>query len=54
MGEMADMMLDGTLCAMCGQPMECKECFKMGIPMYCSEQCAKDAGENPENRFCNH
>lgn len=41
MGEIAEMMLDGTLCECCG-------CFidadGDGIPRYCSTQCAQDRG----------
>lgn len=42
MGDIADMMLEGTLCEGCGVFLECDE--DMGIPMYCSEKCAKDRG----------
>ena len=34
MGEVADMMLDGTLCAGCGQYLEQEP---MGYPVYCGE-----------------
>ncbi len=54
MGEIADAMLGGELCAMCGCCLDCQQCADMGIPMYCSKQCAKDAGENPKYRVCNH
>lgn len=44
MGEIADMMLDGTLCEGCG-------CFidfdgGDGFPRYCSDQCARDRGRD--------
>lgn len=42
MGEIADMMLEGTLCAMCGVFIGTDS----GIPTYCSEECAKDAGDS--------
>lgn len=54
MGEVADMMLTGVLCAMCGVYLDCEECEAMEIPMYCSKQCAKNAGEDPEHRVCHH
>lgn len=45
MGEIAEMMLDGTLCECCG-------CFIDdegigGFPRYCSSQCARDRGAMP-------
>ena len=51
------MMLGGVLCEMDGVPLECKECEDMGIPMYCSEVCAKYRGIKKEDlkyRVCNH
>lgn len=40
-GEIAEMMLDGTLCEGCGGFMsDAGE----GSPRYCSEQCARDRG----------
>ena len=39
MGEIADAMLSGELCAMCGVPL-CDDCAEMDIPMYCSKECA--------------
>jgi len=53
MGEIADAMLSGELCAMDGVPLECDECVEMGIPMYCSLECAKDQGASKE-QVCNH
>lgn len=44
MGEIADMMLDGTLCAGCGEAMEAED---LGFSQYCSTQCAKDHGADP-------
>jgi endogenous inhibitor of DNA gyrase (YacG/DUF329 family) len=41
MGEIADAMLDGTLCEGCGTYMDGES---PGIPRYCSAQCAKDRG----------
>lgn len=41
MGEIAEMMLDGTLCAGCGEALEGEG---EGFPRYCSEQCAKGCG----------
>lgn len=42
MGEYAEMMLDGTLCASCGGYIEQRE--PDGIPRYCSAQCRRDSG----------
>ncbi len=54
MGEIADAMLDGQLCEMCGVPFcESGECEEMGIPMYCSEECAKDRNAD-KSQVCNH
>ena len=41
MGEIADAMLGGEMCEMCGQPIGCDD---YDIPMYCSIECAKDRG----------
>lgn len=43
MGEIADAMLDGTLCECCGT------CIgdETGFPGYCSDQCAADRGLPP-------
>ena len=46
MGEIAEMMLTGVLCEMCGIVLDCEE--NMGIPMYCSSACAKDRGAEKE------
>ena len=40
MGEIADMMLDGTLCEGCGKFIG----SDVGYPQYCSEACARDRG----------
>lgn len=53
MGEIADMMLSGVMCGMCGIYLDCEECEKLGIPMYCSETCANDGGGSVE-QVCNH
>ena len=42
MGEIAEMMLDGTLCEACGMYIEEGEAD--GIPRYCSKECAEDRG----------
>ncbi len=42
MGEIAEMMLDGTLCEACGEFMH--EGKAGGIPRYCSVQCAASRG----------
>lgn len=41
MGEIADMMLDGTMCEMCGVFLDGES---SGFPRYCSKECAKDRG----------
>lgn len=46
MGEIADAMLNGDFCEMCGVSLDNDE---MGIPMYCSKECAKDRGVEPED-----
>lgn len=54
MGEIADSMLGGEMCAACGEWLGCmtsdekipKEelCSWMEIPVYCSPECVKVAG----------
>lgn len=46
MGEIAEMMLDGTLCEACGTVMDdmMEGNEPPGHPRYCSRQCAKDRG----------
>ena len=52
MGEIAEAMISGELCAMCGVSLECDDCADMGIPIYCSIECAKDQGAGIE-QVCN-
>jgi hypothetical protein len=40
-GEIAEMMLDGTLCEACGVALEG---IGNGYPRYCSDGCARDRG----------
>lgn len=40
MGELADAIIDGESCQMCGVPIEHGE----GFPTYCSVECAKNHG----------
>jgi hypothetical protein len=40
MGEISEMMLDGTLCECCGTFID----SDAGFPQYCSPQCAGDRG----------
>lgn len=47
MGEVADAMLNGDVCEMCGVYLENDP--EMGIPMYCSEDCARDRGVPEED-----
>lgn len=42
MGEIAEMMLDGTMCAQCGGYID--DDGADGIPRYCSPQCRRDSG----------
>ena len=46
MGEIADTMLDGTLCAGCGVYLDVEPA---GYPIYCSPQCEPDFGHHPQN-----
>ena len=41
MGDIAEMMLDGTMCECCGVFLHGPA---LGYPRYCSKQCAKDRG----------
>lgn len=52
MGEIAEMMLTGVMCGVCGVYLECEDCEDMGIPMYCSRACANNAGAN-QHQVCN-
>lgn len=42
MGEIAEMLLDGTLCEACGSYIDDEG--GEGFPRYCSKQCATDRG----------
>lgn len=42
MGEIAEMMLDGTLCEGCGEYIDGEGAE--GFPRYCSKQCAEARG----------
>lgn len=53
MGDIADMMISGVMCGMCGVYLDCEECEDMAIPMYCSLVCAKDSGMS-EEQVCQH
>lgn len=48
MGEMAEMMLEGVLCACCGGYID--DGGGDGIPRYCSAQCERDCGAAPKTR----
>lgn len=45
MGEIADAMLNGTLCAHCGEYLDREP---TGNPEYCDDECRKEADGNPE------
>jgi len=49
----AEDMISGVCCEMCGEYLECDECEELGIPAYCSNACAKDRGASKE-QVCNH
>ena len=44
MGEIAEMMLDGTLCEACGVLIIGEGEEPAGYPQYCSEDCAAGRG----------
>lgn len=46
MGEIADMMLEGTLCAGCGEVLDSAISGDepAGFPQYCSDQCVREHG----------
>lgn len=46
MGEIAEMMLDGTMCEGCGEFLDGES---PGYPRYCSKQCAEDRGVEDED-----
>ena len=47
MGDIADMMLEGEMCAMCGVFLTDGQ--EDGYPRYCSISCATDAGVSKED-----
>jgi len=53
MGQVAEDMLTGVCCEMCGEYLLCDECEETGIPAYCSHQCAKDRGAL-KGQVCKH
>lgn len=53
MGEIAEMMITGILCAGCGAALDCDTCAEIGVPAYDSYECAKDHGGVPE-QVCSH
>lgn len=53
MGDIADMMLGGVLCEGCGVALDCEECEAMGVPAYCSDECADDRGADSD-QVCDH
>lgn len=59
MGEIAEMMLGGVLCGHCGEALNCtlnendESCEEGGIPMFCSKECAEEAGSTGD-QICNH
>jgi len=60
MGEIAESMLGGEMCEACGEYLNCMlsekckdPCSEIGIPMYCSEECANELGID-ESQVCKH
>jgi len=59
MGEIAEMMLGGVMCAGCGEWLNCQinenepSCEDVALPTYCSDTCAKDHA-NPLGKVCPH
>ena len=51
MGEIAESMISGEMCEGCGVYL-CDDCADMGIPMYCSVECANDRGVKDKSRVC--
>ena len=49
MGEISEMMLDGTLCECCGVLIIEEDEEPEGYPQYCSKQCAEDRGATWED-----
>ncbi len=47
MGEIAEMMLDGSLCEGCGSYIDDET---LGYPRYCCEECAKGSGAMQSRR----
>jgi hypothetical protein len=39
MGEIAEMMLNGTMCECCGVFLD-EDCWDQGFPGYCSAECS--------------
>lgn len=52
MGEIAEAMINGEMCPMCSAP-NCGDCADMGMPIYCSIECAKAQGAD-KNQVCGH
>jgi len=46
MGDITEMMLDGTICECCGEYIDDDD---FGIPRYCSDNCAEEMGETQED-----
>lgn len=44
MGDLAEAIIEGEACQMCGIPIEHGD----GVPTYCSTRCAHDHGADPE------
>lgn len=48
----AEDMTTGVCCEMCGEYLMCDECEDVGIPAYCSKECAKDRGASKHQVCC--
>lgn len=49
----AEDMITGVCCEMCGEYLLCEDCEEIGVPAYCSVECAKDRGASLE-QVCRH
>jgi hypothetical protein len=49
MGEYAEMMLDGTCCATCGEFFHDGDAF--GVPRYCCRECEPDGFRPARKKF---
>lgn len=53
MGEIAEAMITGVCCEMCGVDLDCDECADIGTPAYCSPECARNRDAH-RSQVCYH